>query len=92
MLSPAQWRSSVQPLQLASLCLYGTYLNCMTAAVVLKYIFQLKYVTETFSLYNDIARCLPPTLVPKPHLGAGYIIQYQNTCSGAGYVVHDQRV
>ena len=27
MLSPAQWSSSVQLLQLASLCLHGTYLN-----------------------------------------------------------------
>ena len=30
MLSPAQWCCSVQLLQLASLCLYGTYLNYMT--------------------------------------------------------------
>ena len=29
-LSPAQWSSSVQLLQLASLCLHGTYLNYIT--------------------------------------------------------------
>ena len=30
MLSPAQWSSSVQLLQLASLCLHGTYLSYLT--------------------------------------------------------------
>ena len=35
MLSPAQWSSSVQLLQLASLCLHGTYLNYIGLIVIL---------------------------------------------------------
>ena len=35
MLSAAQWSSSVQMLQLGSLCLHGTYLNYMTALIAI---------------------------------------------------------
>ena len=74
MLSPAQWCSSVQLLQLASLCLHGTHLNYMTKMIIILCFAgqlsiqsdsvnrQWKYVTEGFSLYSGRARCLPPTL------------------------------
>ena len=61
--------------------------------MALKCIIQLKYVTEAFSLYSDIARCLPPTLrsltlVSEPCLGAGYVVNsIPVPCSGVGYVV-----
>ena len=82
MLSPAQWSSSVQLLQLASLCLHGTYLNYMTDchSVLCCMVscqcgnsvnrlwpqvpnsVEVLYVTEAFSLYSGIARCLPQLL------------------------------
>ena len=52
-------------------------------AVALKCIIQFMHVTETFSLYSDIARCLLDHALtlkgtaPEPYnLGAGYVVQY----------------
>ena len=86
MLSPAQWCSSVQ---LLPVCVYMALTSAIRLitilcfagqckqAVALKCIIQFRNVTEAFSLYSDIARCLPLTprsCTDSVYLGAGYVV------------------
>ena len=54
MLSPAQWCSSVQLLQLASLCLHGTYLSYISGVRRCFGVGGLIIIGNSISSYNEL--------------------------------------